>query len=71
MARMTDGMRSTAAASALACDVELYAKALSCHDADICKARDTGDKYFVGLVGDSHDQLPRIREALEKISKYS
>lgn len=40
------------AAGSLQEDVQILEKALSCYKSDIQKAQDTGNKYFLGLVGD-------------------
>jgi len=51
-------------------DVPFLEKALSCYEADIHKAEDTGHEYFVKLVGDmmeARNDLEPIKIALEKI----
>jgi len=49
-------------------------KALSCYEADIHKAEDTGYEYFVKLVGDmvqARKDLDTIKIALKKINNFS
>jgi len=49
-------------------------KALSCYQSDIHKAEDTGNEYFVKLVGDmiqGRKDLDIIKTALDKINNYS
>jgi hypothetical protein len=49
-------------------------KALSCYESDIHKAEDTGNKYFVKLVGDmiqGRKDLETIKTALDKINNFS
>jgi len=49
-------------------------KALSCYEADIHKAEDTGHEYFVKLVGDmaqARKDLDIIKNALDKINNFS
>ena len=49
-------------------------KALSCYEADIHKAEDTGHEYFVKLVGDmaqARKDLDTIKIALDKINNFS
>ena len=55
-------------------DVPFLEKALTCYEADIHKAQDTGHEYFVKLVGDmveARDDLETIKTALDKIKQYS
>lgn len=55
-------------------DMSFLEKALQCHIADIDKAKTSGDKYFLKLVGnldDSDDISDAIKVALEKIKQYS
>ena len=62
------------AMAGLAREVSFLVKALECHDADICKARDTGHEYFVGLVGDlgaAGRDLAEVRGAIKRISEFS
>jgi len=49
-------------------------KALSCYESDIHKAEDTGNEYFVKLVGDmiqGKKDLETIKTALDKINNFS
>jgi len=60
--------------SKLSEDVPFLEKALSCYEADIHKAEDTGHEYFVKLVGnmaEAKNDLKTIKIALEKIKQYS
>ncbi len=55
-------------------DVSFLEKALTCYEADIHKAEDTGHEYYVKLVGDmvkARDDLGAIKIALDKIKQYS
>ena len=55
-------------------DVPFLEKALSCYEADIHKAEDTGHEYFVKLIEDmteARDDLDTIKIALDKIKQYS
>ncbi len=60
--------------SKLVDDVPFLEKALSCYEADIHKAQDTGHEYFVKLVGDmleARNDLEFIKIALDRIKQYS
>ena len=55
-------------------DIPFIEKALSCYDADIKKAQDTGHEYFVKLIGnmvEARDDLNTIKIALRKIKQFS
>ena len=55
-------------------DISFLEKALSCYEADIIKAQNTGHEYFVKLVGnmgESRDDLKIIKIALRKIKQFS
>ena len=55
-------------------DIPFLEKALSCYEADIHKAEDTGHEYFVKLVGnmaEAKNDLKIIKIALDKIKQYS
>ncbi|MGI9567975.1 MAG: hypothetical protein ACR2LL_13335 [Nitrosopumilus sp.] len=55
-------------------DISFLEKALTCYEADICKAQDTGHEYFVNLVGDLQEaqkDLEKIKIALDKIKQFS
>lgn len=49
-------------------------KALSCYESDIHKAENTGNEYFVKLIGDmiqGKKDLETIKTALDKIDNFS
>ena len=55
-------------------DIPFLEKALTCYEADIHKAENTGHEYFLKLVGDmaeAKNDLKNIKIALEKIKQYS
>lgn len=55
-------------------DIPFLEKALSCYEADIHKAENTGHEYFVKLVGNmavAKNDLKIIKIALDKIKQYS
>jgi hypothetical protein len=55
-------------------DVPFLEKALTCYEAEIHKAEDTGHEYYVKLAGDmvkARDDLGAIKIALDKIKQYS
>ncbi|MDH5570071.1 MAG: hypothetical protein OEX98_09830 [Nitrosopumilus sp.] len=55
-------------------DISFLEKALSCYEADIIKAQNTGHEYFVKLVGnmvEARDDLKIIKIALRKIKQFS
>lgn len=55
-------------------DIPFLEKALSCYEADIKKAQDTGHEYFVKLIGnmvEARDDLNLIKIALRKIKQFS
>ena len=55
-------------------DIPFLEKALSCYEADIHKAEDTGHEYFLKLVGnmaEAKNDLKIIKIALNKITQYS
>jgi len=55
-------------------DIPFLEKALTCYEADINKAQDTGHEFFVKLIGDmveARDDLATIKIALNKIKQYS
>jgi hypothetical protein len=54
-------------------DIPFLEKALTCYEADIHKAQDTGHEYFVKLVGDmagTKKDLESIKTAVDKIKQY-
>ena len=55
-------------------NLEILQKALECRKADIEKAEETGDKYFINLLGDVSEakkDLDIIQKALTRINQYS
>ncbi|MCV0429956.1 hypothetical protein [Nitrosopumilus sp.] len=55
-------------------DIPFFEKALTCYEADIHKAEDTGYEYFIKLVGDmakARTDLKLIKTALDKINQFS
>ena len=55
-------------------DRSFLVKALTCYEADITKAQDSGHEYFLKLVGDLplvKKDLEIIKNALDKISQFS
>ena len=72
--KIQDNLGDVSSASKLSEDVPFLEKALSCYEADIHKAEDTGHEYFVKLVGDMQEaraDLETIKIALGKIKQYS
>ncbi len=72
--KIQDNLGDVNSASKLSEDVPFLEKALSCYEADIHKAQDTGHEYFVKLVGDMKEastDLETIKIALDKIKQYS
>jgi len=72
--KIQDNLGDVNSASKLSEDVPFLEKALSCYEADIHKAEDTGHEYFVKLVGDMKEaraDLETIKIALDKIKQYS
>lgn len=68
--KIEDSLEDIQLISKLRDDVPFLEKALSCYEADIHKAEDTGHEYFVKLVGDmmeARKDLETIKIALEKI----
>ena len=55
-------------------DISFFEKSLLCYQADISKAQETGNNYFIHLVGDmqkAEKDLSNINIALDKINQYS
>lgn len=55
-------------------EIQFLEKALSCYGSDIHKAEDTGNEYFVKLVGNmiqGRRDLKTINTALDKINNFS
>jgi len=72
--KVQDNLGDIQSAIKLREDVPFLEKALSCYEADIHKAEDTGHEYFVKLVGDmlkARNDLKTIKIALDKIKQYS
>ena len=72
--KVQDNLGDIKSAIKLREDVPFLEKALSCYEADIHKAEDTGHEYFVKLVGDmlkARNDLKTIKIALDKIKQYS
>ena len=72
--KIHDNLVDIQSVSKLSEDVPFLEKALSCYEADIHKAQDTGHKYFVKLVGNmivAKNDLETIKIALDKIKQYS
>ncbi|MHA7647383.1 hypothetical protein [Nitrosopumilus sp. S4] len=72
--KIQESLHSIESVRQLEDEIPFLEKALSCYDADIHKAQDTGHEYFVKLVGDmskSQNQLDLIKNALIKIKQYS
>ena len=72
--KVQDNLEDVQSASKLSEDVPFLEKALSCYEADIHKAQDTGHEYFVKLVGEkvvSKNDLESIKIALDKIKQFS
>jgi len=72
--KVQDNLGDIQSASKLRDDVPFLEKALSCYEADIHKAEDTGHEYFVKLVGnmiEARNDLKTIKIALDKIKQYS
>lgn len=72
--RIQGNLGDIQSASKLSNDVPFLEKALACYEADIHKAEDTGQEYFVKLVGDmskARGDLETIKIALDKIKQYS
>ena len=72
--KIQDDLGDIQLVSKLSNDVPFLEKALACYEADIHKAEDTGQEYFVKLVGDmlkAREDLKTIKIALDKIKQYS
>jgi hypothetical protein len=72
--KVQDNLEDVQSANKLSEDVPFLEKALSCYEADIHKAQDTGYEYFVKLVGDrvvAKNDLETIKIALDKIKQFS
>ena len=72
--KIEDSLSDIQMVSKLNEDVPFLTKSLSCYEADIHKAEDTGHEYFVNLVGNMEEakkDLEIIKIAQEKITQYS
>jgi len=72
--KIQDNLGDIQSVNKLSEDVPFLEKALSCYEADIHKAQDTGHEYFVKLVGDmvlAKNDLEAIKIALDKIKQFS
>ncbi len=72
--KIQDNLGDIQSVNKLSEDVPFLEKALSCYEADIHKAQDTGHEYFVKLVGDmvvAKNDLETIKIALDKIKQFS
>ncbi len=72
--KVQDNLGDIQSARKLSEDVPFLEKALSCYEADIHIAEDTGHEYFVKLVGDmlkARNDLKTIKIALDKIKQFS
>jgi len=72
--KIQDNLGDIQSVNNLSEDVPFLEKALSCYEADIHKAQDTGHEYFVKLVGDmvvAKNDLVNIKIALDKIKQFS
>jgi len=71
--KIQDNLGDIQSVNKLSEDVPFLEKALSCYEADIHKAQDTGHEYFVKLVGDmvlAKNDLEAIKIALDKIKQF-
>lgn len=69
-----DSLEDIQSISKISEEIPFLEKALSCYEADIHKAEDTGHEYFVKLVGDmakAREDLGNIKTALDKIKQFS
>lgn len=60
--------------SELSKDISFLEKALTCYETDINKAHNTGDEYFMNLIGDMQEakkDQEMIKIALDKIKQFS
>ena len=67
-------LQNSIPANSLEEDLEILQKALECRRSDIEKAQNTGDEYFMKLIGDLQEatkDVEPINNALVKIKEYS
>lgn len=72
--KIKDTLSDTMRLNSLSEDRSFLVKALSCYEADIIKAQDTGHEYFLKLVGDlsiAQKDLEILKNALDKINQFS
>lgn len=72
--KIKDALSDTVQLNSLSEDRSFLIKALSCYEADIIKAQDTGHEYFLKLVGDLQrvrKNLAILRNAIDKINQFS
>jgi len=72
--KIHEGLESIQAMNNIQEESQFLEKALTCYEADIHKAEETGHEYFVKLVGDiqqAKGNIKEIRTALEKIKDFS
>lgn len=72
--KIQDSLEDIQSISKISEEIPFLEKALSCYEADIHKAEDTGHEYFVKLVGDmakARKDLEIIKIALDKIKQFS
>ena len=72
--KIHDSLNDPKLINELSDEVPFLEKALSCYEADIHKAQDTGHEYFVKLVGDMSQaakDLEIIKNAIKRIKEYS
>ena len=72
--KIHSNLNSTQKINELQEDIPFLEKALTCYESDIHKAEDTGNEYFVKLVGDMEQgrkDLEVIKVALKKIKQFS
>ncbi len=71
--KIKDFLVDVRSVTGLSSDVALMQKALSCYMADIKKAYNNSDEYFVRLVGDTalaQNDLPAIKTALDRLVQH-
>jgi hypothetical protein len=72
--KIQTGLRDVQILKELEEEKQFLEKALSCYESDIHKAENTGNEYFVRLIGDmiqGRKDLETIKTALNKIDNFS
>jgi hypothetical protein len=72
--KIQTGLRDVQILKELEEEKQFLEKSLTCYESDIHKAEDTGNEYFVKLVGDmvqGRKDLETIKTALDKINNFS